>query len=65
MAVCLPGWGGVTSGTVNPPELPSVSDNRNIMQVRAALKALGGKGGVTPTENIEGRNQTYWANAPF
>ena len=53
MAVFLPGRGGVTRGTVNPTEIPYVSDNRNIMRVRAALKALGAKVGVTPTENLE------------
>ena len=40
MVVFLPGWGGVLSGTVTPTEIPHVSDNGNIMQVRAALKAL-------------------------
>ena len=40
MAVFLPGRGGVTSGTVTPTEIPHVSDNGNIMRVRAALKAL-------------------------
>ena len=62
MAVFLSGRGGVTSGTINPAQIPYVSDNRNITRVRAALKALGAKGGVTPTENLESRNQTYWAN---
>ena len=38
MVVFLPGQGRVTSGTVTPTEIPHVSDNGNIMQVRAALK---------------------------
>ena len=40
MAVFLLGQDEVTSGTVTPTEIPHVSDNGNIMRVRAALKAL-------------------------
>ena len=36
----LPGWGEVTSGTVTSTEKSHVSDNGNIMRVRAALKPL-------------------------
>ena len=39
MVVFLPGQGGITSGTVTPTEIPHVCDNRNIMRVRASLKA--------------------------
>ena len=40
MAVFQPGLDGITSGTVTLTEIPHVSDNGNIMPVRAALKTL-------------------------
>ena len=40
MTVFLPVRGGVTIGTVTPTEIPYVSDNGNIMRVRAVLKTL-------------------------
>ena len=40
LLVFLPRRGWVTNDIVNPTEIPHVSDNRNIVRVRAALKAL-------------------------
>ena len=40
MAVFLPGRAGLTSGTVTPTEILYVSNNGNIMPVKAALKVL-------------------------